>query len=103
GSGPFSAELREETSRDFGPSGASNSRAAPPPAARPCRPCLWSWQSELIFAWGRRKRVDGWSGLGHRPAVLQTCCRSSAVERILGKAEVVSSILTGSTIILSGL
>ena len=27
-----------------------------------------------------------------------TCCRSSVVERILGKAEVVSSILTGSTI-----
>jgi hypothetical protein len=26
------------------------------------------------------------------------CCRSSVVERILGKAEVVSSILTGSTI-----
>ena len=31
------------------------------------------------------------------------CCRSSVVERILGKAEVVSSILTGSTIISSGL
>jgi hypothetical protein len=28
------------------------------------------------------------------------CCRSSVVERILGKAEVVSSILTGSTIFL---
>ncbi len=28
------------------------------------------------------------------------CCRSSVVERILGKAEVVSSILTGSTILL---
>ena len=32
----------------------------------------------------------------HR-AVRGECCRSSVVERILGKAEVVSSILTGST------
>jgi hypothetical protein len=30
---------------------------------------------------------------------LSICCRSSVVERILGKAEVVSSILTGSTIV----
>jgi hypothetical protein len=30
------------------------------------------------------------------------CCRSSVVERILGKAEVVSSILTGSTIFGGG-
>jgi hypothetical protein len=29
---------------------------------------------------------------------VRQCCRSSVVERILGKAEVVSSILTGSTI-----
>src|SRR5689334_24040138 len=34
----------------------------------------------------------------HRRAFLEKCCRSSVVERILGKAEVVSSILTGSTI-----
>lgn len=31
-------------------------------------------------------------------ATAGVCCRSSVVERILGKAEVVSSILTGSTI-----
>ena len=31
-------------------------------------------------------------------ATSSQCCRSSVVERILGKAEVVSSILTGSTI-----
>ena len=35
---------------------------------------------------------------GHRRASNPTCCRSSVVERILGKAEVVSSILTDSTI-----
>ena len=33
--------------------------------------------------------------------MLVPCCRSSVVERILGKAEVVSSILTGSTSIFS--
>lgn len=39
------------------------------------------------------------SSLGALPAVKRECCRSSVVERILGKAEVVSSILTGSTIL----
>ena len=33
------------------------------------------------------------------PRLPEQCCRSSVVERILGKAEVVSSILTGSTIL----
>src|SRR3546814_19158749 len=41
------------------------------------------------------------NGVGSRHSAAsrldRTCCRSSVVERILGKAEVVSSILTGST------
>ena len=42
-------------------------------------------------------RVDGRRAARHRRATFRTkCCRSSVVERILGKAEVVSSILTGS-------
>ena len=36
--------------------------------------------------------------LSRRALPAAMCCRSSVVERILGKAEVVSSILTGSTI-----
>ena len=35
------------------------------------------------------------------PPLRAECCRSSVVERILGKAEVGSSILPGSTSILS--
>ena len=35
------------------------------------------------------------------PPLLAECCRSSVVERILGKAEVGSSILPGSTSTLS--
>ena len=49
-------------------------------------------------AWRRASRVDGRDPLGHSARLLRQCCRSSVVERILGKAEVVSSILTGSTI-----
>jgi hypothetical protein len=45
---------------------------------------------------GHRRGLAG-AGLAPRMAM---CCRSSVVERILGKAEVVSSILTGSTISL---
>ena len=40
----------------------------------------------------------GWARGHRRGASREKCCRSSVVERILGKAEVVSSILTGSTI-----
>ena len=59
----------------------------------------------LSCPWPRspRSRVDTCDALTVKGATSSQCCRSSVVERILGKAEVVSSILTGSTISFSRL
>lgn len=58
--------------------------------ALPDKPAAFALTSRHPCAKGPLPR-----GTGH--AARDECCRSSVVERILGKAEVVSSILTGST------
>ncbi len=77
------------------PCASSDSRGAAPQAARRAgRHCL---TCDLLLR--VRERLDNAAHLVSRaPSPNGQCCRSSVVERILGKAEVVSSILTGSTI-----
>lgn len=74
----------------------------PHPAKSPThRPAANPRRARQVALTNRRRQ-------GHRRGLVRggspcapSCCRSSVVERILGKAEVVSSILTGSTIFIA--
>ena len=62
-------------------------------------PCLWrSSPPHGARASARQVGLTRAGAAAIGPPFRTKCCRSSVVERILGKAEVVSSILTGSTI-----